>query len=176
MIKRLTRTVLVAAVMVGLCHSISSGGLYADEACESCESMATGDWGAEGHISDMASSASSRGHLNRLHGRHHQPGVWYCNPWQYGNQDLFYNYYTPNNVGAVPAQMYVSPRPIPGSVGHTYVTYQPFMPHEFTYPHHRTYRKNYDCGRGLNRTKVEWSCSPVTTAYHGIRNAIRLPR
>ena len=176
MIKRLTRSVLVAAVMVGLCHSMPSDRLVnAQEGCESCESTIS-DYGAEGTISDMAASARSHGHLDRLHGRHHQPGVWYCNPWQYGNQELFYNYYVPNNAGAVPAQLYVSPLPVPGSVGHTYVTYQPFMPHEFTYPHSRTYRKSYDCGRGLNRTKATWYCSPVTTALHGIRDAVRLPR
>ncbi len=184
MIKRLTRSVLVAAVVVGLCHSMSSHGLvYAQEGCESCESTAISDYGAESYVSDMEGYGPSdmEGYgpsahrLRRLHGQH-QPGAWYCNPWQYGNQDLFYNFYAPNYVGAVPAQLYVAPRPVPGSVGHTYVTYQPLMPHEFTYPHHRTYRKWYDCGRGMNRTKVTWYCEPVTTALHGIRNAVRLPR
>ena len=35
------------------------------------------------------------------------------------------------------AQMYVSPLPVPANVGHTYTTYQPFMPHEYTYSHQR---------------------------------------
>lgn len=70
--------------------------------------------------------------------------------------DLFYNYYVPGN-GVPPAQLYVSPRPTPPLVGHTYVTYQPFYPHEWLYPHHRVY---YRCdGRHLfpmNVTTVSW--------------------
>ncbi len=70
--------------------------------------------------------------------------------------DLFYNYYVPGN-GAPPAQLYLSPRPTPPLVGHTYVTYQPFYPHEMLYPHRRTY---YRCdGRHLlpmNVTTVSW--------------------
>jgi hypothetical protein len=137
--------------------------------------MAVSDYGAVGGISDMEGYGSPARLPHRLHGQH-QAGAWYCNPWQYGSQDLFYNFYAPNYVGTVPAQLYVAPRPVPGSVGHTYVNYQPLMPHEFTYPHHRTYRKWYDCGRGMNRTKVTWSCNPVTTTLQGIRDAVRLPR
>jgi hypothetical protein len=54
--------------------------------------------------------------------------------------DLFYNYYVPpvgpNSVGA---ELYLCPRPTPPLVGHTYITYQPLMPHEFLYKHARHY-------------------------------------
>lgn len=70
--------------------------------------------------------------------------------------DLFANYYVgPSVYGGVPAQMYVSPQPAPPHVGHTYITYQPLMPHEFTYRHHRTYYRYYP-GGFHNVTKVYW--------------------
>ena len=51
-----------------------------------------------------------------------------CVPWRYGTPDLFYNFYVPNNCGGVPAALYVAPYPVPQFVGHTYYTYQPFLP------------------------------------------------
>jgi hypothetical protein len=74
--------------------------------------------------------------------------------------DLFYNYYVPSgSYGGVPAQLYLSPRPTPPVVGHTYVTYQPLLPHEFLYPHHRRYwRYNPSNGR-WTRTMVVWQRS-----------------
>jgi hypothetical protein len=66
--------------------------------------------------------------------------------------DLFYNYYVP---GTVTAAMYPCPRPTPPLVGHTYVTYQPLMPHEFLYPHRRVYWHQHP-GAGWTRTKVQW--------------------
>ncbi len=71
--------------------------------------------------------------------------------------NLFYNYYVGpgyNGVGT-PAQLYLSPRPTPPLVGHTYVTYQPFMPHEYLYKHHRLYVRVHPDGSGT-RTKVSW--------------------
>ncbi len=57
--------------------------------------------------------------------------------------DVFYNFYVPPvAAGAAPgmgAQLYVSPRPVPPRVGHTWHTYPPFMPHEFLYKHRRHY-------------------------------------
>ncbi|MCE5303431.1 MAG: hypothetical protein LLF97_10030 [Planctomycetaceae bacterium] len=54
--------------------------------------------------------------------------------------DLFHNQYAPpvgcNSTGA---QLYPCPRPAPARVGHTYITYQPLMPQEFLYRHHRCY-------------------------------------
>ncbi|HUY92005.1 MAG TPA: hypothetical protein VMV10_24910 [Pirellulales bacterium] len=71
--------------------------------------------------------------------------------------DLFYNYYVPGANGGPPAQLYISPRPTPPLVGHTYITYQPLMPHEMLYPHKRTYRR-YDSAHRLpvNKTTVRW--------------------
>ncbi len=99
-----------------------------------------------------------------------------CRPWEYGDPALFYNFYVPNNCGGVPAQLYIAPRPVPPLVGHTYYTYQPFMPHEFLYPHHRTYRHYYDGGRGMTRAKAVWYCNPVTETVKGVYDVIRLPR
>lgn len=57
--------------------------------------------------------------------------------------DVFYNYWVPPvPAGSAPgfgAQLYVSPRPVPPHVGHTWHTYPPFMPHEFLYKHRRKY-------------------------------------
>ena len=74
-------------------------------------------------------------------------------------QDLFYNYYHPGYPHGAPAQLYLAPRPTPPLVGHTYITYQPLMPHEFLYKHHRTYHR-YHAGKpgyhGYTRTMVLW--------------------
>ncbi len=78
--------------------------------------------------------------------------------------DLFYNYYYPNCPGAVaagggvPVQMYPCPLPVPQRVGHTYITYQPLLPHEFMYPHSRTYhRYKYPYSRiPSNTTRVTY--------------------
>jgi len=70
--------------------------------------------------------------------------------------DLFYNFYAaPAGWPGVGAALYPAPRPTPPLVGHTYVTYQPLMPHEFLYRHRRTY---YRCNPGAGRTKttVRW--------------------
>ncbi len=61
--------------------------------------------------------------------------------------DILYNFYNgPSLAGGVPAQLYISPRPTPPLVGHTYITYPPLMPHEFLYHHHRAYYKYYRNG------------------------------
>lgn len=70
--------------------------------------------------------------------------------------DLFYNYYVPP-VGAesVGAELYPCPRPAPRMVGHTYVTYQPLMPHEFLYHHSRVYWTAHE-DAPPTRTSVHW--------------------
>ncbi len=69
---------------------------------------------------------------------------------------LFYNNYVPPvGMAGVGAGLYPSPRPVPPLVGHTYVTYQPLMPHEFLYRHRRTYRR-FNPGAGRTRTRVSW--------------------
>jgi hypothetical protein len=71
-------------------------------------------------------------------------------------KDLFYNYYAqPGPYNGAAAQLYVSPRPVPPFVGHTWVTYQPFMPHEFLYKHERSYY-TYNPGAGWRRTNVRY--------------------
>jgi hypothetical protein len=71
--------------------------------------------------------------------------------------DLFYNFYVPP-VGepSVGAELYPCPRPVPPRVGWTYVTYQPLMPHEFLYHHHRYYVTMNPDG-SPTRTSVRWS-------------------
>jgi hypothetical protein len=70
--------------------------------------------------------------------------------------DLFYNYYVPPaGYGSVGAQLYPCPRPTPPLVGHTYITYQPLMPHEFLYKHHRVYRTQHE-DAPPTRTSVRW--------------------
>lgn len=84
-------------------------------------------------------------------------GAGDCQYRDYGSPDLFRQYYAGNNCGGVPAGMYPAPmNTIPTHVGHVHYTYQPLMPHEFLYPHHRTYHRYYNDGRGLTRTKVTW--------------------
>jgi len=75
--------------------------------------------------------------------------------------DLFYNYYVgpARFAGGVPAQMYLSPRPTPPLVGHTYITYQPFLPHEYLYEHNRVYRSAWD-GGGRTTTRVSYRRGP----------------
>ncbi len=83
----------------------------------------------------------------------------YCGP--YSRPDLFYNYYVPpvacsTYPGAVGAQLYVSPLPVPPHVGHTYITYQPLLPQEFLYQHHRTYWRSHGPHGSLTKTSVSW--------------------
>ena len=70
-------------------------------------------------------------------------------------RDLFYNFYEGPQPSGTAAQMYISPLPVPANVGHTYTTYQPWMPHEYTYKHVRTHYA-YSPGAGWNRAKVRY--------------------
>lgn len=74
--------------------------------------------------------------------------------------DLFYNYYTEPGYGGLSAEMYLSPRPTPPLVGHTYITYQPLLPHEFLYPHRRTY-STANANGGTTKTNVRWFSDPL---------------
>lgn len=71
--------------------------------------------------------------------------------------DLFYNFYVgpAQYAGGAAGGMYPTPLPTPPLVGHTYITYQPLMPHEFLYRHHRTYHRHHP-GHGWVTTKVVW--------------------
>jgi hypothetical protein len=71
-------------------------------------------------------------------------------------KDLFYNYYAqPGPYNGAAAGMYTCPRPVPPFVGQTWVTYQPWMPHEFMYRHERSYY-TYNEGAGWRRTNVRY--------------------
>ncbi len=71
--------------------------------------------------------------------------------------DIFNNYYNgPTVFGqGTPTQLYISPRPTPPLVGHTWITYPPLAPHEFMYHHHRKYYKYYRNG-GYTTAKVKY--------------------
>lgn len=99
-----------------------------------------------------------------------------CRPRQYGQPELFYNYYVPATCGGVPAALYVAPRPVPAVVGQTYYTYQPFMPHELLYEHQRTYYRYYDNGRGLTRTHISWYRPTVPSMLGGVANHFRIAK
>ena len=82
------------------------------------------------------------------------------------SRDLFYNYYVgpagvANPFGANEvAGMYPSPLPVPPLVGHTHITYQPLLPHEFLYPHKHTYYSAYP-GGGQVTTRVRYRTSAL---------------
>ena len=99
----------------------------------------------------------------------------HCEPGT-AQPDLFYNYYVPPGCGGVGAQLYVAPGPVPAWVGHTYVTYQPLMPHEFLYTHHHTYYRYYDCGRGMTRVKTVYYYPPIRTWTGHLVDHLRIPR
>jgi len=68
-----------------------------------------------------------------------------------------YNYFVPPpEAPGAGAALYVSPRPTPPRVGHTFITYQPFAPHEFLYKHKSTYVRHNE-GAGRTRTHVKWN-------------------
>lgn len=135
------------------------------------ESYPSGEIVEEGNASGglRGKLAGSRLHTV-IHGGEQGPFI----PKQYANPDLFYNYYS-NGQNQVNAEMYLSPGPVPPFVGNTWVTYQPFMPHNYLYPHKDKYHNHYDYGRGTNRTKIKYSVAPRQYA-ETIFNVLRLPR
>ena len=99
-----------------------------------------------------------------------------CRGIDYGRPDLFYNYYVDPTCSQTDAHLYLSPRPVPAHTGHTYITYQPLMPHQFLYAHHHTYQRYYDGGRGMTRAKVHYYSPPVRTAVVGAIHHFKIPR
>lgn len=69
--------------------------------------------------------------------------------------DVFADYYVGPNPSGTAAAMYISPLPTPPHVGHTYTTYQPWMPHEYLYEHKRSHYA-YTRGSGWSRAKVRY--------------------
>jgi hypothetical protein len=95
--------------------------------------------------------------------------LWNAPQAKADHPDLFYNFYAGPTAGGVgaPAQLYVGPRPTPPMVGHTYITYQPLMPHEFMYHHHRKYYKYYPNG-GYTTSCVKYYTSPTAAFLGGL--------
>jgi hypothetical protein len=163
------RPLITSALAIALLAAASFDGLQANDYCPECVNGG-GGYGAYG-------PNGMRRHRDYYGGQ----GAYY----QYGQGciepgvrqvDLFYNYYSPMNCGAHPAAMYTSPRPTPPLVGHTYYTYQPMLPHEMMYTHHRSYHAYYDGGAGLNRTHVSWYVPPGWAVINGIKRHVELPR
>ena len=100
----------------------------------------------------------------------------HCQALKNGNPNLFYNFYAPEECGGLPATMYVAPQPVPASVGHTYITYQPMMPHEMLYPHHRSYYRYYDGGRGMTRAHVRYYRSPFSAQIQSVKSRLKIAR
>lgn len=122
------------------------------------------------------------GHAHRYRTPYGQPGnAWYggdlsCVDPRAVPVDLFYNYYIGGNCGSTPAAMYPAPYPTPLLTGHTWYTYQPLLPHEYMYTHHRSYHTYYDGGRGLSRTHVHYGVRPVATAHSALHNTFKFAR
>lgn len=103
-----------------------------------------------------------------------------CCPWnrpytEESQPDVFHDFYQPGN-GGVPARAFPSPYPTPMLAGRSYTTYQPFMPNELLYMHHRTYHQPYNMGMGLNRTKVKWHGTPIRTELLSLRKFFSIAR
>lgn len=173
MTRMFLRSALVTTAMLTL--SLLAGISHAQDDCPNCPGG--GIHGRLGHHGHLGHHGLHGGHgLHGAHGHllHHHPNaspydgslvgtghgkynaLGNCNYRNYAAQDLFYNYYVGNNCGGMGAQLYLSPRPVPPFVGHTYITYQPLMPHEFMYAHHRGYHRYYNGGQGLTRTSVHY--------------------
>ncbi len=82
-------------------------------------------------------------------------GAWRRTISYQNKQDLFADYYEGPNPSGTAVGMYVSPQPVPIHVGHTYTTYQPYMPHEYMYRHTRSHYA-YQPGAGWSRAKVRY--------------------
>ena len=154
----------VVAVLATAGNSLGAGGEYivnsqvvSDEACNS-------SFVGDSYVGDMSADESGA-----------YDGVG-CLERQYGQPDLFYNYFTQGNCNRANAQMYLSPGPIPPNVGHTFYTYQPLYPHHYLFTHRDRYHNYYDGGRGTNRTRVSYRPSMFQFLQTAYWNYIRLPR
>jgi len=157
----MTRTIIHSALAASAVLSLSLlVGVSAAQDCPNCPGGGGGiNSGYHFHHHHLPVNASpyDGSFAGQGHGKYNALGN--CNYRNYANQDLFYNYYVGNNCGGMGAQLYLSPRPVPPFVGHTYITYQPLMPHEFLYEHGRTYHRYYNGGLGLTRAHVHYGHS-----------------
>jgi hypothetical protein len=148
------RTLSYAVVALAICMTLAASA-SADKPAKKTAEKASTSATVDSYVGDVA------------------PGI----QRGYGQPDLFYNFYTQGAANRANAQLYVSPMPIPPNVGHTYYTYQPFYPHHMMYPHQNRFHRNYDCGRGMNRTRASYYYPPVRqTASNVYWNFLRMPR
>lgn len=159
-------TVLAAALLTGVCVSLlgTAVAMAQDPASYPCPDEACLGAGCR------AGCGVGGGVIANLSAKHNND-ITNCRARTYGQPDLFYNYYVPATCGGVPAAMYLAPQPVPAWVGHTYYTYQPVLPHELLYQHHRHYYRYYDQGRGLTRTAISWYRPPLSTLPAHLRIA-----
>ncbi|MEX2173772.1 MAG: hypothetical protein WD872_05375 [Pirellulaceae bacterium] len=157
---------MLARVALAVAMTACASPLFAQDDCPNCP-------GGHGHFGQHGRHAAAGFYPNNVtnygydqYAREYAGagGCRTCSNEQcqyrfYGQPDLFYNYYAWPACSGVGAELYVSPRPVPPHVGHTNITYQPLMPHEFLYTHHRTYHRYYNGGQGLNRTSVHYRAS-----------------
>ena len=154
----MTRTFFRSALAASAVLSLSLlAAIAAAQDCPNCPGGGTGAGTAHGYTFHHVQNRSpyDGSFAGAGHGKYNALGN--CNYRNYADQDLFYNYYVGNNCGGMGAELYLSPRPVPPFVGHTYITYQPLMPHEFLYAHDRTYHRYYNGGLGLTRAHVHYS-------------------
>ncbi len=98
-------------------------------------------------------------------------GRWKKRIGYQSKNDLFANYQVGPSPSGTASQMYVSPLPVPANVGHTYITYQPLMPHEYLYKHtHSNYA--HVPGSGWSRSKVRYRTRGLNLQnfMHGLTN------
>lgn len=163
--ERIISSRIVSDTVVGD-STIGAGG--ASNVTATAGGCANGDCSAG--AASGSGSASSAGGV-------YSDGAGFAHGREYGQPDLFYNFYTQGAANQANAQMYISPVPVPPHVGQTFITYQPFSPHEMLYKHHDRFHNYYDGGRGMNRTHVSYSYPPVRTGLSNFYwNVLRIPR
>lgn len=170
--RRTVHGLFLAASCLILSPAISAQEVVCGPDCEVCggrspiSRLGVGDGQIRGQI---------RGRIQGL-AQNRGNGDFQQRPIDYGTPDLFYNFYPDTTSSQTGAEMYISPRPVPAHVGHTYITYQPLMPHQFLYPHHHSYQRYYENGRGLTRASVTHYYPPVRTAVVGAIHHFKIPR
>ena len=70
----------------------------------------------------------------------------------------------------------ICPVPVPAYVGHTTVTYGPFMPQHMLYPHVDTYRHTENDGKTVYRTRAAYRTSLQARMRNLQWSFLRLPR
>lgn len=167
MLRSLTGLVLMPALAVAFGLACAAPARALDSEFAFSDSCSPHGVGLHGHRHGGHCPGGHCGSPHHHIGPHYYQGYGGCRTcsngdcqyrW-YGQPDLFYNYYVPPTCGGVGAELYLSPRPVPPHVGHTYITYQPLYPHEFLYHHHRSYHRYYNGGQGLTRTCVHYGTS-----------------